>query len=171
MTENLPVPREEWTPAWLAKLAREVAMEIKTHDMILAQFGITEAQYAKIAALPFFQQTVKTFAVEWNSALSTSDRVRIQALTNLEAAMPILGAKMMTPDGKLAEQVEAGKFFAKVSGLDTPKPLNSAEKFVININLGADTNLRFEKDITPTSPPIEVHPLSEGEGAATPEKT
>jgi hypothetical protein len=65
---------------------------------------------------------------------------------------------MVKNDEDLGKVVEAGKLLAKVAGVDSSEAQaasNPGEKFVINIDLGQDHKLRFEKDVTPAIPLTE----------------
>jgi hypothetical protein len=103
---------------------------------------------------------LETAAIEWNSALSTHDRIRIEAAAIMEDAMPGLSARMKSRDEALPAAIEAGKLFAKLAGLGevNKAAAGSGEKFVIQIDLGADTKLRYEKDVSPILPVIEQEP-------------
>lgn len=134
----------------LAKLAREVAMQIRELPDVLTSFGLTSTQYEQIKVIPFYRRTLELLTVEWNSALSGPERARLISAAILEEALPVLGARMCSTSENLNAAVETGKLFAKISGVGESKPVQGAnERFVITINLGADQELRFEKDVTP----------------------
>ena len=145
------------TPMGLAALAREVAMDIKELPEILKFYKLTDATYADICKIPFYARALEVALIEWNSALSTPDRIKIEAAATLEDALHGLGARMKNKDEAFPAAIEAGKLFAKIAGLGEPGRAEGApgEKFTININLGADTKLHYEKDVTPILPVIE----------------
>jgi hypothetical protein len=149
-----------YTPSNLAALAREVAMDIKPLPDILKVYRLSEDDYLKISKIPFYAKALETAAIEWNSALSTHDRIRIEAAAIMEDAMPGLSARMKSKEEALPAAIEAGKLFAKLAGLGevNKAAAGSGEKFVIQIDLGADTKLRYEKDVTPILPVIEQEP-------------
>jgi hypothetical protein len=159
---NLPVPQDgvALTPAILAALAREVAIDFKELSEILKVFKLSLDDYEKISKIPFYANALKTAVVEWNSADSTHDRLRIEAAAILEDAFPGLSARMKNRDEAFPAAIEAGKLFAKIAGLgeSNKAAAGSGEKFVIQIDLGADTKLRYEKDVTPVLPVIEQEP-------------
>lgn len=141
----------ELTPVGLASLAREVAMDIKELPDILKFYKLTTATYDAICKNPFYKRALEVSTIEWNSALSTHERIRLEAAATLENALPGLSARMNNKDEAFPAAIEAGKLFAKIAGLDANVRADSApgEKFTININLGADTKLHYEKDVTP----------------------
>jgi hypothetical protein len=153
------------TPGLIARLARDVVMELKALPDILAPYCITELQYARIKELPFFKRVFEDFTVEWNRVTSTPDRVRLISAVMLEEGLPRLGSQMVDKEISPAIAVETGKFFAKLAGVGETKTEGaSGEKFVINISLGEETKLQFTKDVTPQAPTNEsVERLASGE--------
>lgn len=146
-------------------------MNIRELSVVLGHYNITPEAYDRIQVIPFFKRALEANIVEWNSALTTHERVKIEAAAILEAAMPKLGARMMRETEGLPAVIEAGKLFAKISGIGEEK-INgpSAEKFTITINLGGDEKLRFEKDVTPRTKAGETTPLlAHAEGSGDPE--
>jgi len=113
----------------MAKLAREMVMNIRNYKTIFADFGISEEDYYEIAKNDYFKRVKEHFAVEWNSTLSTADRIRLQNAAGFEAIMPSIGRRMLTGDEPLASVIEGAKLMAKVAGLGEPKnnPAAAAE--------------------------------------------
>jgi hypothetical protein len=148
------------TPSSLAALAREVAMDIKVLPDILKHYKLTEETYIDICKVPFYKRALEVATIEWNSALSTHERLRIEAAASLEDALPGLSARMNNKDETLPAATEVGKLFAKIAGIGEPERGGAAatEKFTITINLGADKKLEFTKDVTPVIPIIDQEP-------------
>lgn len=171
-TLPVPVAVEAMDNFDLVKLAREVAMNLRELPVTLAIYKISEAQYELIAKIPFFKRALDQFTIEWNGALSTHERIKVEAAIALEDGMPTLAARMSRNDEDLAKAVEAGKLFAKLAGIGEEKS-NSlpGEKFTITINLGDDAKLKFEKDVTPTAPgsqSAEISAIAERENNRSP---
>jgi hypothetical protein len=147
------------TPAQLAKLAREVVMEIREIKDILPQFGVTPAQYARLAEHPTYKRILDAISIDWNCATNTESRIKISAAAILEENLPVLGARMGSDSEPLREAIEAGKLFSRLAGLSSDQEGRGGSdgKFVINIDLGADAKLRFEKE-TGSKKQIEVLP-------------
>lgn len=155
-TISVPLPKH-LTPGLIARLARDVVMELKALDDILAPYCITTLQYERIKELPFFKRVFEDFTVEWNRVTSTPDRVRLISAVMLEEGLPKLGSQMVDKEVSPAVAVETGKFFAKLAGVGETKAEGAVgEKFVINISLGEDTKLQFTKDVTPRTPGAET---------------
>lgn len=138
-------------PTDMVKLAREIAMDIRELADILATYKLTGEQYARISTLPFFKSALQSAIIEWTSALNTHERIKIEAATSLEDALPVLAGRMKDKNETLPAAVETGKLFAKIAGLGEREQAQHApgERFTININLGDGQDIHFEKDITP----------------------
>lgn len=134
----------------LASLAREVAMDIRELKDILPDYKLSQAQYDRLLAHPFYEKALHAVTIEWNSALSTHQRIKIEAATILENGMIALGQRMVAKDESLPAAVEAGKLFTKLAGIgEQDRQAGPGEKFTITINLGADAKLSRTLDITP----------------------
>lgn len=147
----------------LAKLARELVMNIREKAVVLKEYGLTDTQFqSHIADNPFFQRVLENYTIEWNGALSTHQRLRVQAATALEESLLGIAVRMNSKDEALPAVVETAKLFAKIAEVGEPaKTAGHGEKFSITINLGEDTKLKFEKDVTPVQPLIEQDPANE----------
>ena len=151
-TISVPLPRH-LTPGLIARLARDVVMELKALPDILEPYVITMQQYERIKELPFFKRVYEDFLVEWNRVSSTPERVRLISAVLLEEGLPRLGSQMIDKEVSPAVAVETGKFFAKMAGVGESKTEGAVgEKFVINISLGEETKLQFTKDVAPRAP-------------------
>jgi hypothetical protein len=156
--ETLPAKAEvKLTMSELAKLAREIAMNINDKETILSHWGIGEAQYTAIEQIPFFARALEANVIEWTSAANTETRLKIEALAYMEEGLPTLTAKMMQGNEDLAKRVEVAKILLKLGGIGEKSATAAApgERFVINITLNKDEALRYEKDVTPIPVTIE----------------
>ena len=146
------------TPAQLAKLAREVEMQIREIPDILPQFGITAVQYARLTQHPGYKRIFDAISIDWNTASNTEQRIKISAAAILEDNLSNLGARMGNDKEPLREAIEAGKLFSRLAGLSSGEEgrVGGDGKFVINIDLGAD-KLRFEKE-TGSKKQIDIMP-------------
>lgn len=146
----------------MAALAREIAMDIREHHVVLKEYGVNQNQYDFLLETPFFKRALETAIIEWNSATSTPERIRLEAAAILEDALPHLGARMQRLSEGLPGIVEAGKLFAKIAGLDNSDKNAAApgERFRITINLGGDVvqHTSRPKDITPSggASPVQI---------------
>ncbi len=150
-TVSLP----ELTPAELVKLAREIVMDIKDASVVLGHYNLTQVQYDWLKENhAFFKQALHVSTIEWNSALTTPERIKLESAAILEDALPRLGARMVNQAEALPGVVEAAKLFAKIAGLGEKEAADRApgEKFTISINLGGDDKLIYKSKETPAEP-------------------
>ncbi len=155
ITAAVKIPGD-WDEAKLAKLARELAMDIKEKLTVLANYGLNEAQFARIADTPWFKRCYEAAIVDWNAAGKVHDRIKIEAATTLEQALPLLAARMGDKSEVLSSAVQVAQLLAKISGLGERDPAAGAavgEKFTITINLGADTQ---RVEVGETARPVEA---------------
>jgi hypothetical protein len=127
--------------AAMARLAREIAMNIRPVADILDDYGLDEQAFYELDTRnAFFRKVRNEFAVEWNATTSATDRVRAVSAAYLEQALPHLARRMMQAEEPLPAVTEVAKLFGRNAGLGEPKlDRASAERFQITINLGADS--------------------------------
>lgn len=138
----------------LAKLAREMSMNIRPVAQVFKDFGIDETEYYEISKNEFYKKTLEHFLLEWNSSTSTADRLKFQMQAGAEQLMPIVLRRAMDLKEPLASAIEAAKLAAKMGGIGEVKNGDKqvSDRFVISINLGSDTEgkpiiEKFDKSI------------------------
>lgn len=143
------------TASDLARLARDMAMDIKERSVVIKAFGLTETQYEYLEAHnDFYRQAYHAACIEWHAPLSTQERIKVEAAAILEDSLVDLGARMRNKAEGLPGVVEAAKLFAKVAGVGERETGAGApgERFTINIDLGGDQKITVGSAATPTSP-------------------
>jgi hypothetical protein len=140
----------------LAKLANEMAMNIRPVQAIFADYGIDENDYYAIEKIPYYQRAKERYTLEWNSTLTTKERVGMSSAYILEQILPIIGARAMSPTEPLASVNDTAKLLARNAGVGEVKQqnANSADRFIITINLGADVDGKpvvehYDKSVAP----------------------
>jgi hypothetical protein len=136
----------------LAKLAREIAMDIKERHVILKEFGLSQTQFDFLSSSnDFFKQALNACCIEWHAPLSTQERIKTEAAAILEDSLPGLGARMQSKSEGLPGVIEAAKLFAKVAGVGERETGGGAvgERFVINIDLGGGQKITAETSPAP----------------------
>lgn len=134
----------------LLKLSREIARDIHDIETILNRFGISAELWADISKLPRFQSLLQSELEAWNTASNTSERVKIKSLSFVEELLPEMYARAHDPREPLSAKVELLKTIGKFGGVGVTSFEGAiGEKLSVTINLGADSQLKFEKDITP----------------------
>lgn len=166
----------DFTQQQLAALAREIAMDIKTIDNILRTHNLTNPQYEYLKENnEFFKHALKTLTIEWHSAASTPERIKIEAAAAIEDAMPVLYTRMVNKAEGLPGVTEVAKLFAKIAGVGERQEGAGApgERFTITIDLGGDQKLVVgTKDVTPALPApggaSALPALTQGDGDTRP---
>jgi hypothetical protein len=139
----------------LAKLARELAMNVRPYKDVFDDFGITETDYYEISKLEFFIRAKEQFTLEWNATMSTGDRIKIGSLAYLEQILPAITRRALDLKEPLPAATDVAKLLARNAGIGEAKSeaKGSSERFVITINLGADTEgkpiiEKYDKSLT-----------------------
>ncbi len=141
----------------LVALARELAMEMKTMPEILKELSITPDQYEIIRSSTYFRHVLSQEIANWSSALNTQERVKLKAQSMIEMSLEEFYARMHDSKEPLSAKVELLKTLAKIGGVDTTKTEQAAgERFMVNINLGADQKITIDK-------PVVTHQVIDGE--------
>lgn len=140
----------------LVKLAREVVMNIHDLHVVLARYQLSQSQYdLHIVTNPFFRKITDQFRIEWEGVASTSQRMKVKAQVALEENMSTLAARMGNKDEDLGKATETAKLFARIAGVEAgDKFPGTGEKIVIEINLGADEKIKFEKEGEAAAPVV-----------------
>jgi len=130
----------------MAKLARELVMNIRNYKETFTLFGIDENDYQIIEKNEYFRKVRDHIAIEWNSTLSTEERIRFINLAYYEQLSPVLARRAMAPDANLSASTDVGKLLMKGAGIGEAKSEKVAtDRFVITINLGADTEGKLQE--------------------------
>lgn len=144
----------------LVKLAREIAMDISPVHEILHRHEIGEAEWDELQANTAFKSYLSGAIQEWHSATNTAERVRLKSLAFVEEALPEFFARAHAADENLQHKVRTLEVVAKFAGLGANvEGAVVGERMTVTINLGADNQLRIEKDVTPVGNQIEGEAL------------
>jgi hypothetical protein len=140
----------------LIKLAREIAMDIRSREEILDLLEISGDEFDEISSNTRFQHYLRSAVEEWNSAKNTGERVKIKSLSFVEEALPEFYARAHDPAESLAAKTEVLKTVARFAGLGGQVVGGSTpERMVVTINLGADQQIRVEQAITTSYEEVE----------------
>lgn len=149
MTAITPKP-PSFHDATLLKLAREIAMDIRPIEAVLETHGVAQSRWDEIQTLPVFQNYLRQCLEEWNSATNTQERVRLKALSMVEESLPEFYARMHDSGENLPAKTELLKTIAKFAGVGgAVETAGTGERLTVTINLGADQQLKIERDVTP----------------------
>lgn len=150
MTDLITVDNQV-TDLQIIKIARAIAKDLIPLEEVLKQHGMDPEQWEKVQNSPHFQRVLSSAMEEWNSTGNTAERVRLKSLYLVEEALPEMYARAHDPREPLNHKVEVLKTIARFAGLGGTSMDGAAvgEKFSVTINLGADHQLKIEKDVTP----------------------
>lgn len=133
------------------KVARELARDIYPLETILKNFDVSGSQWELMQNHPSFKRLLQSEIEAWANAGNTHERVKIKAASLVEEFLPELYLRMHDPREALPAKIEAAKLARDLAGMGKTGVDASVagEKFSVTINLGADQQLRIEKDVTP----------------------
>lgn len=139
------------TDLQIVRIARAIARDLIPLEEVLKQHGMDAGQWETVQNNPHFQRVLTSAMEEWNSAGNTAERVRLKSLYLVEEALPEMYARAHDPREPLNHKVEVIKTIARFAGLGgtAMDAASIGEKFSVTINLGADHQLKIEKDVTP----------------------
>lgn len=140
----------------MAALARDVAGSLHGYKPVIARYKISEQEYARVAAEPFFQEMLRKALVDFHKIQSTQKRSAMKAAIVIEEAIPTLGARINDSREPLEKVAQMTKVLADIAGLNVKDAANAAqERITISIDLGADTRLVFDKARAGSGPASE----------------
>lgn len=145
------VPMTKFTDVTLVKLARELAMEIHPLEDILKAHQIEPELWGIIQENHRFQALLDTETAQWNGALNTSERVKIKAAALIEEWLPEANMRVHDKHEPLSAKTDLAKLIRDLAGFSRSgmSVENGGERFSVTINLGADAQLKFEKQLPP----------------------
>lgn len=140
-------------------------MDIYELEDILKHFNIAQDQFQTISKHPEFVRAIAEHRATWNSSLNANERVKAKSATLIEGWLEEAHMRLHDQGESLNHKVEVAKLISRLAGIGVNNAeVNSAERFSININLGASAQLKFEKTIEhqKTINPYDYEELSAG---------
>ena len=139
-------------------IARELARDIYEIEEILETYKVTRAEFDTITRHPAFQKILRKEQEEWRAADNTFRRTKLLSSISYEQAIPEMFAVLHDKTEPLAGRVKIFEVLGRYSGLgaNTSGEGDRADQIKIEINLGGDTKLNFEKVLPPKVIDIEV---------------
>jgi hypothetical protein len=144
----------------LVRLAREIAIDHFPLEAILERYQVSPEQWETIRKMPRFTALLEIETADWQGSLNTGERTKLKAAAMIEDFLPEAHSRMHDARETLPAKTELAKLIAKIAGMGERTDINgvnSSEKFSVTINLGADQQLQFAKQVTPKV--IEVETL------------
>jgi len=139
---------KQFTEVTLVKLAREIAMNVSPLENVLENNGIDQDTWSIIRNHSRFKQLLETETSNWSSAINTQERVKLKAAAMIEEWLPEAYTRLHDPGETLNSKTELGKLVRDLAGFSKNGVgvEGGGEKFSVTINLGADSQLKFEKE-------------------------
>lgn len=133
----------------MLKLAREIAMDIRPIESILETHEVGGDEWDLIQKSEVFQRYLRSSVEEWASATNAGERVRVKSLAMVEESLPEFFARLHDSRETLPAKTELLKTIARFAGVGANPDFKNGggDKMVVTINLGADQQLRIERDI------------------------
>lgn len=134
----------------MLKLARDIAMDMRPLPETLKLYEVSEDMWERISTSVTFQGYLRQSISEWNSATNTAERVKVKSMAFVEEALPEFFARAHDANESLNSKVEVLKTVARFAGMGGPVDGKlGGERLVVTINLGADQQLKIEKEYDP----------------------
>ena len=123
----------------LAKLAREIAMDILPIDKILDLNKIDDNTWERIEADPKFAAMLQDMITEWNATGNARSRIRVKSQTAVEALLEVLIHEVQYTDAPLAQKVDTVRQIARLGELEGREigTGGASDRVSIVINLGS----------------------------------
>lgn len=148
--ETLPISVPGLKDVTFLKIAREIAMDINPLEKILETHGVSQEEWLRIQDNMQFQEYLRGSIQEWNSAVNTSERVKLKSMAFVEEALPEFYARAHDPKEALPAKVEVLKTVARLAGFGNNVDGSvSGERLSVTINLGSDQQVKIEKNLNP----------------------
>lgn len=131
------------------RLSREIAMNIFEIEDVLLRHDISRNDWETIQSHPRFIALLQNSIEEWESALNTSQRVKVKASSMIELWLGHAN-ELLHSNEDVNKKTELAKFIARLAEIPNTQTqaATSGERLSVIINLGAE-KLTIEKDITP----------------------
>jgi hypothetical protein len=122
----------------LIQLAREIAVDHLNVNDILKLYSLSAEEWDSIQRNPRFNEVLEQEIVAWQSAINTSERVKLKAGAIIEAWLPESNMRLHDNQESLPAKVELAKMIARIAGLGMDRAIagESTEKFSLVINIG-----------------------------------
>jgi hypothetical protein len=136
----------------LVKLAREIAIDHHLLETILENYNIDPSSWAAIQANHDFRRLLESEVSAWQSALNTHERTKLKAAALVEESLPECNTRLHDPKEPLNAKVEMLKALMRIAGMGESSKgqvEGMGERFSVTINLSGDSQLKFEKEVTP----------------------
>lgn len=151
MANEVTIPKAQGE-LLMVRLARAIAQDVLDLDKILEINSVSPEVWKVIEKHPRFQKYLQESILDWNAAENAPERVKIKAAAAVEEWLPEAFKQMHNQDAPLLHRNDLAKLMTKLGGMDRSGvgvEGGGGERFHVTINLGGDSQLNYEKTITP----------------------
>jgi hypothetical protein len=129
-------------------IAREIALDFHPIENILSTYKITEREWNGLQRNPRFATLLREAVEQWNSALSTKERVELKALGLIEANLETAQEMLVDKSEPASARVEMMKTIARIAKVGEKENMgdSAGQRVNITINMG-DRKLNLD-DVT-----------------------
>ena len=130
----------------LQALAAEIAKDLVPPEMIIGQWGLSEAEFAALLSAPEFDALLRIERAKWYSPENTNERVRAKSLMGVEDGMLAMSEIIKDRDAGPIARIKAFSELVRTGGADNAgiakakasggAGAGSGERFSISIHLG-----------------------------------
>ena len=135
----------------LAKLAREIAMDIVPVEDILALHKVDNETWERIQRDERWQAQLASMAQDWGSATNAKERVKVKAQTGMEILLETYIRDAANQAHPLVQRVEAGKLICRLGELLEAKQGATGGQVLVQININ---NEKKVEAVGPAKPPV-----------------
>lgn len=148
--------------ARLRYMARELAMDIVEVENLLQSLDMDVEEWDRLTQHPMFKKLYAEEKERWNSSLNTKERVEIKTWSIIEMALEQFQQYLHDPNFSDNAKVALFTAMQKQVGIGNKEATASdpGQRVQIEINLGADHKLSYDKELSP--PTIEHQAISIG---------
>lgn len=142
------VPPAMFEERQLVRLVRELAMDMREIDQILDDFRMSRAEFEALQKDERFGRMLASELSSWGAATNAHERVKAKSAAMIEDYLPELYARLNDRSENLMGKAKMLEFIAKLAGwgiAENQRELAPGDRVVVQINLGADAQLNYEK--------------------------
>lgn len=137
------------TPEKISYIARELAMNIYELPDILEFANVSMEEFEGLKDRPYFLALLKNELATWGSSLNVTERVKVKAQYIVEDWLKVAARDANNPNEPLAARSQVMRIVTGLAGMGGGgvEAGGPSDRFVVNINLGEDKKLHYEKEI------------------------
>jgi hypothetical protein len=133
----------------LPKVALELASELSSPEDIIGRYGLTTAQFGKLARTPRFKTLYREAKAYWQSDSNARERIKAKSQHLVENALLEIASITHNRTLPAASRIDSFKTLAKMAAVDgsrDEKGVDMGSRIQISINLGNEPSEKVVVD-------------------------